>query len=46
MISTKIPKLNKEQTKQLVEDLNRKTPKNVLSFWKSAIEDSKKIKIK
>lgn len=46
MIPTKIPELTKEQTRQLVDDINRNPTKEELSFWKNAIEDSKKIKVK
>jgi len=46
MIRTEIPKLNKEQTKQLVSDLKNKTSTKDLLFWKNALEQSKKIKTK
>jgi len=44
MIRTTIPKLDKEQTEQLVSDLKSKTSDKVLSFWKDALEQSEKIK--
>ena len=44
MIPTKIPELTKEQTKQLVSDIKRKTSKKELKFWKDAIEFGKLMK--
>ncbi len=44
MIPTKIPELNEEQTKQLLDDLHAPTPKEKLEFWKNAIKESKNIK--
>lgn len=46
MIPTSIPKLDKEQTEQLVKDINKKTSKKDLKFWKDAIKQSKNIKTK
>ena len=45
MNPTNIPKLTKEQTKQLINDINRKPTKEELEFCRSAVKDSKKIKI-
>ena len=46
MIPTAIPKLDKEQTKQLVADIKKKTSKKDLLLWQNAIKQSKKIKTK
>ncbi len=46
MIPTSIPKLDEEQTKQLVADIKKKTSKKDLEFWQNAIKQSKNIKIK
>jgi hypothetical protein len=46
MIPTKIPKFNKVQTRQLEDDLNRKTTKKELSYWKNTLQEAKKIKVK
>lgn len=46
MIPTRIPEFNKEQTRQLERDLNRKSTSEELNLWKSAIEEAKKIKVK
>lgn len=45
MNPTKIPKLNKEQTKQLVKDINRKPTDKELNFWQTAVQDAKRIKV-
>ena len=45
MNPTKIPKFNKEQTKQLIKDLNHKPTESELAFWRDALEDAKKIKV-
>jgi hypothetical protein len=46
MIPTSIPKLDKEQTEQLVKDIKKKTSKKDLEFWQNAIKQSKNIKRK
>lgn len=44
MVPTRIPVLNKEQTKQLLKDLYSKTSDEELAFWRQAIINAKKIK--
>lgn len=35
--------LDKEQTEQIINDLNRKATKEELEFWRNAIKNAKKI---
>ena len=46
MIPTRIPDFDKEQTRQLERDLNRKSTNKEISLWERAIEEAKKIKVK
>jgi len=46
MVPTKIPELNREQTRQLIKDLNHKPTDKEAKFWKNAIEIAKQIKVK
>ena len=44
MIPTGLPKLNKEQTEQLINDLNRPATKAELDFWSQVNKKNNKLK--